>query len=121
MWWRMAAWKRWIVAGLALGVAGMTVSARADDVGGEAVTEEQVVASMQKGIDYLLRMRKGDNWEIRPPERLYLGGETALVLYSLLHAGESLQDNPDYRAKLHWRSKEMAPTIAWLSKIRPNT
>src|SRR5262245_55498877 len=85
-----------------------------------AVTDEQVVAAMKKGIDYLLSVRQNDNWEIKnvcswvdDNER---GGQTAMALYALLHAGESLQDHPDYRAKLNWRSPEMQPAIKWLCK-----
>jgi hypothetical protein len=95
----------------------------ADAASTKEITDEQVVASMQKAIDYLLSQKKNDTWESefhwnRDHPR-FKGGETSLVLYALLHAGESLQDNPDYKAKLHWRSKELAPTIEWLSNQRP--
>src|ERR1035437_2016838 len=44
-----------------------------------------------------------------------------MIFRIVLHAGESLQDNPEYHSKLHWRSEEVAPAIAWLSKVRPNS
>ena len=77
---------------------------------GPAVTDAQVVASMRKGIDFLLSIKKVDNWESLNESR-NPGGESALVLYALLHAGDSLQDDPEYHAKLHWRSAEMAPAV----------
>ena len=89
---------------------------------GGNITDEQVVASMQKGIDYLLSVKKGDNWESgKHPGAECTGEGETLVLYALLHAGESLQDDPDYHAKLHWRGPALAPVIAWLSKITPRS
>jgi hypothetical protein len=85
-----------------------------------AVTDADVVASMKKGIDFLLKHKKGDNWEedtTWPGKNV--GGVTAIALYALLHAGESLQDVPEYHAKLHYRSAEMQPMIAWLKKNKP--
>src|ERR1035437_10203461 len=78
------------------------------------LTDEQVVNAMKKGVDFLLKSKKVDNWESGThnvgPQKM-LGGETALALYALLHAGQSLQDEPEYQAKLHWRSAEIAPVI----------
>src|ERR1043165_5214215 len=58
-------------------------------------TDAKVVASMRKGIDFLLSTRKTDNWEITYTDKRFFGGETAIALYALLHAGESLQDDPE--------------------------
>ncbi|MCL2649303.1 MAG: DUF4159 domain-containing protein [Phycisphaerales bacterium] len=108
----------------ALGVAACLFAShigRADNP--PTITDEQVVQSMRKGIDYLLSVKKQDNWELQPwggrSNGTMHGGETAIVLYTLLHAGESLQDDPDYRAKLHWRSKELNPVVQWLCKLTP--
>jgi hypothetical protein len=87
------------------------------------VTDAEVVASMQRGIDFLLKTRKVDNWE-EPgrkdfPGKGEAGGLTSIALYALLHAGDSLQDNPAYHARLNWRSPEMTPSVEWLSKFKP--
>jgi hypothetical protein len=87
------------------------------------VNDAAVVATMKKGIEFLLAQKKGDNWESGThftgfsPET---GGETALVLYALLHAGESLQDDPELGPTLKWNSKELAPAVAWLSRNEPD-
>ncbi|MCL2645943.1 MAG: DUF4159 domain-containing protein [Phycisphaerales bacterium] len=84
------------------------------------VTDEQVVTAMRKGADFLLKQRKADaTWEIEEWKQSWdqeKGGETALVVYALLHAGDSLQDDPVYNSKLLWRSKEMQPSVEWLQK-----
>jgi hypothetical protein len=89
------------------------------------VTDAQVVAAMRKGIDYLLKHKKGDNWEPENQEKGdwdATGGVTALALYALLHAGESLQDDPEYHAKLSWRGPELAPVVQYVNKMRtPST
>ena len=47
------------------------------------------------------------------------GGETALVLYALLHAGQSLKDDPEFGPKLDYRGKELAPAVDWLTSLTP--
>ena len=91
------------------------------------LTDEQVVASKKHGIDYLLSAKRGNNWEIGPgdggwsgPSPDQRGGETSLVLYALLHAGQSLQDDPDYGPKLNPHGKELAPVIEALCKLNPD-
>jgi hypothetical protein len=100
------------------------------------VSDADVVASMKKGIDFLLSQKKVDNWEM--PDGGFLksvdpktqkarllgngevGGVTAIALYSLLHAGESLQDVPEYHSKLHYRGEALAPAVKWLSRNKPD-
>jgi len=90
------------------------------------LTDEQVVASMQKGIDFLLSIQNKDGplagtWEKGPLEGAHpeIGGYTALALYALLHAGESLQDNPEYHSKLNWRGPALKAAIEYLEKLEP--
>ena len=92
------------------------------------LTDEQVVASMKHAIDFLLSVKRGNNWEIGPGAPNWTGGvpgderggETALVLYALLHAGQSLQDDPDYGPRLNPHGKELAPVIDALCKLDPD-
>ncbi len=95
----------------------------------QGISDEQVVNSMIRGIDFLMNCKKGDNWEywqnhekVRPSN---LGGETALVLYALIHAGHSLQDQMDPEdtkriMRLNPKSAELAPVVAYLSKNVPD-
>jgi hypothetical protein len=89
------------------------------------VTDEMVVAAMKKGIDYLISARQNNLWEIGPWDgRPWLangqvGGESALVVYALLHAGQSLQDDPVYGPKLSFRGPDLAPAIAYLCRLTP--
>ena len=83
------------------------------------VSDEQIVASIKRGIDYLLAHKTdaaGDNWESGRNwiQQGQYGGETCLALYALLHAGESLRDDPEYGPKLHYRSKELAPVVTFV-------
>src|SRR5580692_6935982 len=79
----------WIV--LADPVAGSPATAPT-----AVVTDPQVVASMKKGIEYLLKTKAGDHWD-DPPGQLganHTCGPTALALYALLTAGKCLDDDP---------------------------
>lgn len=101
------------------------------------LTDADVVRAMQRGADYLLSVRAEGHWEDRsePPGSARgggrvgwrgdrgrtwssYGGETALAVYALLHAGQSLKDDPVYGPKLHFRSKEMAPSMDWLTRLQ---
>src|ERR1035437_6297328 len=124
--------RTWATAASACLIAAACVVtvARAEDPAPPAnaaktITDEQVVASMQKGIDYLLSQKKGDNWESDHNwgelTSRHHGGESALILYALLHAGDSLQDNPEYHSKLNWRGKELGPAVEWLCKNMPES
>ncbi len=86
-----------------------------------ALTDEQVKHAMRRGIDFLLAHRNGNNWESGTEWRLNgeRGGETALVLYALLHAGESLSDDPEYSEKLSYHGNTLAPSAAYLCAIDP--
>ena len=83
--------------------------------------DEQVVASLHRGIDFLLAHGNGDNWEsgTRWRQDGEHGGETALVLYSLLQAGQSLHDDPEYSAKLSYRGKDLGRAVQWLCRVDP--
>ena len=122
-----SAWLVGVGAGLCLvgaWLAGPAAGQAAKKADAAEITDEQVVAAMQKGIDYLVSTKRGDNWEGQystQAQPQYKGGETAIVLYALLHAGDSLQDNPEYHSKLHWRSKELSPVIAWLERVKPGS
>ena len=48
------------------------------------------------------------------------GGETALVLYALLHVGQSVQDDPELGPKLRFNSKELEPVVRYVAKIDPS-
>ncbi len=81
---------------------------------GSAVTDPQVVASMKQAITYLLDHKTApDNWETGHNAHSD-GGKTALVLYALLHAGQSLEDD-DISKKLKPRSPELAPVVKYLA------
>jgi hypothetical protein len=115
--------RSWLIAAACIAASMCGAARGAEDATAKTLTDEQVVAAMQKASDFLLRIKKENNWE---SGKTYgttgskeHGGETALVLYALLHAGESLQDNPEYRAKLNWRSKDLSPVVEWLSKNMP--
>src|SRR4051812_39652721 len=115
---------RWgLLAGFCLSAEIGTCWSTAAGAAPPPVSDAQVVASMRRGIDFLLSKKNGDNWEEGDKQKFpgegEVGGQTAIALYALLHAGESLQDDPDYHARLHWRSGEMAPAVAWLSKFNP--
>jgi hypothetical protein len=83
-------------------------------------SDEQVVAAMRRGADFLLASRNGDNWESgrRWTRNGQHGGETALALYALLHAGQSLKDDPVYGPKLSYRSPDLAMAVDWLCNLR---
>ena len=96
-------------------------AATAPAVTAATLSDEQVVASMKRGIDFLLSIKNTDNWESGEhwQRNGQHGGETALVLYALLHAGESLREDLDYGPKLSYRDKGLAPVIEWLCKVNP--
>ena len=84
-----------------------------------SITDEQVVAAMTRGVDFLLKHKEKDNWESvkagekDPKQGEMTGGESALVLYALLEAGRSLDD-----ARLHPRSPELAPAVDYVTKLQ---
>ena len=41
-------------------------------------------------------------------------------MYTLLHTGLSLQDDPEFAARLNFRSKELAPVVEWLCRLNPD-
>lgn len=86
----------------------------------ENVSDEMIVASMQKGVDYLLSKQKNGSWEdIKPDDKhtRYAGGISAFVTYALLHAGKSL---PNER-RLALSSDEMKAAVEYVKTIRNNT
>ena len=84
------------------------------------ISDQQVVNAIKKGVDYLLSIKKGDNWESGRgwTKQHQHGGQTAQALYALLTVGDSVKDDPafddDFNAKLSFRSKELAPVVTWL-------
>jgi len=86
------------------------------------LTDELVVQSMKRAIDFLLSKRKGNNFENYlngPTDTKWIkdvtnwGGETSLITYALLHAGHSIED-----PRLSYKSDELAPVIQWLSELK---
>jgi len=140
--------RHWIILGAALLVTGLafvapreTRAAKTKDpaakpAGGRhaapaptALTDEKVLESMRRGITFLLSCKKGDNFEVHGKPWLRqateAGGETALVLYALLHSAESLHNSTNDKdkelsEKLGYRSPELAPVIKWLCAQQPD-
>ena len=85
---------------------------------GDKLTDDQVVAAMKKGIEYLLAHKNAEgNWDAKHGEESqHKGGLTALVLYSLMHAGLSLDDDP-IAARLKPRAEEIAPVVKYLADV----
>lgn len=102
----------------------------------QAISDAEVLGAIRKGVNYLLAQRKGNHWEskfdakgqplnfvtdaagFRRPDAwpgTNFGGETSLVLYTLLHVGHGLQDDPELGPKLRFNSPELEPTVKWLS------
>ena len=94
----------------------------------KGVSDAQVVEAMVKGIDFLFGTKKGNNWEYwngGGHGSKNVGGETSLVLYSLIHAGHSLQDQQDETdskriARLNPSSPDLAPVVEYLSNNVPD-
>src|SRR5687768_15696592 len=57
-----------------------------------AATTQQIREAIQKGKDYLYSIQKDGNWEIEEKVHGQKTGQTAVVLYALLAAGESPND-----------------------------
>lgn len=83
------------------------------------VTDDQIVATMKRGADFLLSQKKGDNWETGKRYTLngQFGGETCLTLLTLLQVGQSLQDDPVYGPRLHPNGPDLAPVVDWVSRL----
>lgn len=131
---RRCGWMAVVLATVAAG--GWTVPALGQNSGGE-LRDEEVVAAMKKGVEYLLKQSKGNHFETLYTETgapsgqklertgngltqwnkecQQFGGETSLILYTLLHVGQSIEDS-----RLTYRSKELAPVVDWLAKIQPD-
>lgn len=94
---------------------------RGQDINGGFVTDELVVNSLAKGVEYLLNARNPDgHWEagtrfVGDIHPIY-GGETCLALYALLHVGEMGED-----PRLAARSKELAPTVKFVINLRADS
>jgi hypothetical protein len=85
------------------------------------VTDQQVLDSIKKGVEFLLNNKEGnnkDNWEGKRwnLKQGQLGGQTAQALYALLTVGESFKETADEDTRLFPRSPELAPVIQWLTK-----
>ena len=96
------------------------IPARAQDINGGAVSDEQVSASIKRGVDYLLKIRNADGtWESGTqfiPDVPMHGAETCLVLYALLHVGESGEDS-----RLSPQSKELAAAVKFVTGLNADT
>lgn len=119
-----------IAAGLILGLATPALAGpkkqRLDPnrgpnqaVTADTLTDEQVLASIRKGVEYLFSIKRGDNWELGAGGHGNVGGETALVLYALLHVGEGVREDPQLGPRLTYKSEELAPVVRWLAKNDP--
>jgi hypothetical protein len=90
--------------------------------GAARVNEESVTLALRKGVDYLLKVKKNNNWEADSYANQKIDaknvryGISALVVYALLHVGESLDD-----ARLKARSEELAPAIKFVMDMKPET
>jgi hypothetical protein len=76
---------------------------------------DPIEAAIHRGVEYLYKVQKGDNWEVSSTPRgddaakvdgAQWGGLTAMATYALLAAGESPQD------------PRVARAIAWLDKAQ---
>ena len=95
------------------------------------LTDAEVLEAMRKGAHYLLDELKTreTNWETKFDDKGHVqgaawpggnfGGETSLVLYALLHVGQSVQEDTDLGPRLRFNSKELEPVVTWLCSIRP--
>jgi hypothetical protein len=92
------------------------------------ISEEQVTQAIRRGVDYLLSVKKNDNWEAREYFDFETGGmkpmdnttlyygTSCVVLYSLLHVGQSLDD-----PRLKPRADELAGAVKYLMAMEPTT
>ena len=83
----------------------------------QGLTDEQVLDAIHNGAKYLLGAKKGDNYEAGTGGPQNLGGETCLVLYALLHVGESLGEEDEYQSKLKFNSQELTPVVKYVIKV----
>ena len=110
-----------IVVAAAVGGGGAGWGAEPVAVTAKTLTDAQVLGAIRKGAKYLLCTKGADRWEsmgFGPTDPKY-AGETALVLYALLHVGEGLQDDEELGPKLKFSSPELAPVIKFLAKVEP--
>src|SRR6185503_4134895 len=71
-----------------------------------AATPEQVEKAIRAGVDHLYQVQAGDNWDNGwNQDNSNTGGRTALVVYSLLAAGESPQ-NPKLKSGIDFLLKQ---------------
>src|SRR3954469_25230808 len=93
-------------------IALFTSSARAASV-------EQVEKAIRAGVEHLYQIQGGDNWDNGwNQDNGNTGGRTALVVYSLLAAGESPQ-NPKLKSAIDFLMKQKPAGIYTLG-IRCN-
>jgi len=72
----------------------------------ELITVEQVEKAIRAGVDHLYAIQAGDNWDNNwNQDNSNTGGRTALVVYSLLAAGESPQ-NPKLKSGIDFLLKQ---------------
>jgi len=85
------------------------------DATASTLTDEQVVASLVAGVNYLLKQQKDGLWEATPAKhngQVMEGGMTAFCTYTLLHVGRSLKD-----PRLTPRSPEIATALRYLKSL----
>src|SRR4051812_41320916 len=71
-----------------------------------AATVEQVEKAIRAGVEHLYQIQSGDNWDNGwNQDNSNTGGRTALVVYSLLAAGESPQ-NPKLKSGIDFLLKQ---------------
>jgi hypothetical protein len=122
---------RRIVAVAALAVAAAVLAVRADDANSAgstpatppALTDAEVLASIHRGVDYLLKDFQQKLEPVRKVADIHRGdpnlvgdiGEFMLETYALLHVGADIQD-----PRLHFRDENMQVAVDVLTRADVN-
>lgn len=83
------------------------------------ISDDQVTAAIARAADYLLKSRdpKTGTWEhLYDSHGNYYGGESSLILYTLLHVGQSVNDK-----RLKPNAEELQPAIKFVTTLLPKT
>ena len=83
----------------------------------QAVSDDQILDAIHHQVNYLLSQKQQNNWEAREKYGGMFfapGSQTSMVLYSLLYAGQYIDDK-----HLKSNSPELKPAIVWVCKVDP--